>query len=222
MSDRKRSAYERWAPTYDAEANPQTALEHPVILAAVAAAAGERLLDAGCGTGRYSGAFAAAGAKVTGLDFSEAMLTRASAAVPTAVFRRADLLQRLPFVDAQFDKLVCAQVLKHLPHLDGPLREFARVLRPDGLLVFSVTHPEMTWDGYEIRQTSTFALSEEADIHHHSWEAYEDALVGAGFEDRMPEAVRVSASIVSFLTPSSFAVVEGRPQVLVCSACRAA
>lgn len=221
MSERTRSAYERWAATYDADPNPHLALEYPTVLAAVMAASGDRILDAGCGTGRYAIPFAAAGASVTGFDFSEAMLARAHAALPLVTFCRADLARPLPLSDSCFDKINCAQTLKHLPSLGSPVREFARVLRAGGLLVFSVTHPDMTWDGYEMRQPVAVRLDEEADIHHHSWTAYETALVQAGFEDISPQAVRVSSAIESFLTPASFAAVAGRPQVLVCSARRA-
>lgn len=221
MSDRTRLAYERWAPAYDSDPNPHLALEYPILSAAVAAESGDRILDAACGTGRYAIPFAAAGANVTGLDFSEAMLARARIALPSANLCRADLTRPLPLSGSCFDKVNCAQALKHLEALGPSLREFARVLRPGGLLVFSVTHPDMTWDGYEMRQPVTVHLDAEADIHHHPWSAYETALVDAGFGDIRPQAVRVSSAIASFLTPASFVAVAGRPQVLVCSARRA-
>ena len=129
MSERTRSAYNRWAARYDTEPNPHTLLEHAPVLDAVAPSRHDSILDAGCGTGRYCVAFAKAGSKVTGVDFSEKMLAVAREHLPAANFVQADIEHPLPFEDAAFDKVNCAQTLKHLPDLIGPMREFARVLR---------------------------------------------------------------------------------------------
>ena len=222
MSDRTKSAYDRWASTYDTDPNPQTTLEFAAVLEAVAAQPGDRILDAGCGTGRYAAAFAQAGAEVTGVDFSERMLAVARAKLPHIEFHLGDLGGHLPFPNAIFAKICCAQTLKHLADLRPALREFGRTLEPHGLLVFSVTHPDMSWDGYEMRVMPDFILSQEADIHHHGWAAYQDALEAARFEGVVRRDIRVSELIAPFLTPASFAAVVGRPQVLLCTARKAA
>ena len=78
MTDRTKRAYENWAPTYDTDPNPHTALEYRPVLETLAARAGERILDAACGTGRYTAALHADGVDVMGLDFSAAMLALAN------------------------------------------------------------------------------------------------------------------------------------------------
>jgi hypothetical protein len=95
------------------------------------------------------------------------------------------------------------------------LQEFARVLRQGGVLVFSVTHPEMTWDGYEMRETPDFILSVEADIHHHRTEDYVTEITAAGMKVDRIVSVPVSERIEQYLTPESFRTVRGRPQVAV-------
>ena len=50
---------------------------------------------------------------------------------------RGDAL-RLPFPDQAFDKIICAEVLEHLPDDLSAMAELARVLRPGGLLAVSV------------------------------------------------------------------------------------
>jgi SAM-dependent methyltransferase len=94
-------------------------------------------VEVGCGPGRMTGLLAERFDRVLALDVSPAMLARARDAVPAAnVDFRAIGGERLDGVDDEIaDALVCYLVLQHLPSRGvvlGYLREFARVLRPDG------------------------------------------------------------------------------------------
>ena len=97
-------------------------------------------------------AIAERGTVVRGLDFSAEMLAIARRRMPTTEFHEADLTKPLPFLSHHFDAILCAQALKHIPDLGFTMREFARVLRAGGRVVFSVTHPGMVWDDYEMRE----------------------------------------------------------------------
>ena len=97
--------------------------------------AGERVLDAGCGTG-----YLAAGLRrarpdvvVVGSDLSAGMVgaAREAGAWPLV---QADAT-RLPFTDGSFDLVVCRGVLHHLPDVPAALAEWRRVLAPDGAVV---------------------------------------------------------------------------------------
>jgi SAM-dependent methyltransferase len=55
-------------------------------------------------------------------------------------FQRADLNRSLPYADASFDAVVCANGLHRLFHPRGALREFHRVLRPGGSLHVTVNN----------------------------------------------------------------------------------
>jgi 2-polyprenyl-3-methyl-5-hydroxy-6-metoxy-1,4-benzoquinol methylase len=103
----------------------------------------ERLLDAGCGDGRYFGELARAPQPpqaVTATDIAERILATAAAAA-----RRDGLevklvranLEQLPFPDGSFDVVFCSQVIEHLLDPAAGARELARVLRPGGRLVLS-------------------------------------------------------------------------------------
>jgi ubiquinone/menaquinone biosynthesis C-methylase UbiE len=215
MTERTRSSYASWAPTYDSDPNPQTALEYGPVLEALAARAGEHVLDAACGTGRYTVALHEAGVEVTGCDFSPEMLAIARAKLPNVELIGADLNQPLPFSEASFDAVLCAQALKHLPELHTPIREFARVLRPGGRLVFSVTHPDMDWTGYDMKPADMYVMREHADMFHHRFSDYLDAVEEAGLGLRQILQLKVSEDIRDYLTEESYALVRGRPQVLV-------
>lgn len=106
---------------------------------------GQRILDAGCGTGNLIGALSNPGPadiQIEAVDNNQAMLNRARKK-PRRVktrFRLADLDQKLPFADHWTDRIVSIHVLYALKNPGYTLREFSRVLKPGGLLVLANPH----------------------------------------------------------------------------------
>jgi ubiquinone/menaquinone biosynthesis C-methylase UbiE len=107
-----------------------------------------RVLDAGCGNGRYLRFLLKRcdhDATLVGCDLCGKMLERARDRLKSD---RPHLLSaditRLPYADATFDAAVCGWVLEHLPDLRQGLGELARVLQPNGkLLVLTTEHTLM-------------------------------------------------------------------------------
>jgi ubiquinone/menaquinone biosynthesis C-methylase UbiE len=91
----------------------------------------KRILDLGCGKGRFGSHLQGRGARVVGLDLSSAMLSYA-AGLP----RVHGSARRLPFADAVFDGVMAIEVLEHLSDsgIDQSLAEMRRVLRPGGVV----------------------------------------------------------------------------------------
>ncbi|HTV46873.1 MAG TPA: methyltransferase domain-containing protein [Phycisphaerae bacterium] len=214
MTQKTRQAYDRWAHQYDADPHPHTKLEFDDILALLAPQAGEKILDAGCGTGRYIPALIRAGARVVGIDFSPNMLASARSKNPGVEFRAVDLSSSLPFVDREFDAILCAQVAEHLPVLGPPIKEFFRILKPGGRAVISVTHASMTWEGYELRSPPESILSLQTDIFHHTPGDYFIALDDAGFKIDKILQIPVSEKIRDLLTPQTYEKFQGRFQIM--------
>ena len=109
---------------------------------------GEQVLDVGCGEGRHScRAYEQAGCTVCALDISEANLAKTNYLLHLMdeqgksrgrwVSLRGDAM-KLPLKDAYFDKVICSEVLEHLPDDQQAVWELARVLKGDGKLAISV------------------------------------------------------------------------------------
>lgn len=138
------SMFDRIAPVYDAMNHAMTAgldRRWRRLTAEAVVAPGDRVLDACCGTGDLALAAQAEGGKVTGLDFSEAMLDRARRKSSDVEWIRGDLL-RLPFQDRAFDAVTVGFGVRNVEDLDLALRELRRVLKPGGrLAILEIVRP---------------------------------------------------------------------------------
>jgi SAM-dependent methyltransferase len=113
-------------------------------------ASGDKILDLGCGFGRHAFEAARRGANVVALDAGrdevEGVAATFAAMVEagelTAPGLRTAAVQgdalHLPFPDAAFDRVICSEVLEHIPDDIGAMRELARVLRPGGTMAITV------------------------------------------------------------------------------------
>ena len=97
---------------------------------------GERVLDLGCGAGRFLAALRDAGADAVGVELAEHALERAARNVPGADLRRFD--GGIPLGHGEVDLVWCSEVLEHVPDTIGLLTEIRRVLRPTGRLLLTV------------------------------------------------------------------------------------
>ncbi len=91
---------------------------------------GMRVLDLGCGNGRYLMSMAALGATPIGVDVSAGML----ASCPAGALVAADAVE-LPFPEAIFDTVLAPHMLYHVSDRISAAREVRRVLRPGGTCV---------------------------------------------------------------------------------------
>jgi SAM-dependent methyltransferase/uncharacterized protein YbaR (Trm112 family) len=96
---------------------------------------GQLVLDAGCGSGRYTRVAAEAGATVIGVDLSMAVETAASvtAHLPNAHIIQGDIFN-LPFAPATFDFIYSVGVLHHTPNTRQAFDRLPPLLKPGGEL----------------------------------------------------------------------------------------
>jgi len=118
---------------------------HPVTLGYFMRTVGEnlkgiRLLDAGCGGGLLSEAFARAGALVTGMDVRPGAIETArqhSTRVGLNIDYQVGSVEDLTLPDEAFDVVVTSFVLEHVSDLRKAAQNIARVLKPQGRFLFS-------------------------------------------------------------------------------------
>jgi SAM-dependent methyltransferase len=96
---------------------------------------GERVLDLGCGAGRFGAALQDHGADPVGVEIAEAALERARRNVPGAELHALGADGAIPLEDSSVDLVWCSEVLEHVPDTAGLLSEARRVLRTGGRLL---------------------------------------------------------------------------------------
>jgi ubiquinone/menaquinone biosynthesis C-methylase UbiE len=91
---------------------------------------GKRVLDVGCGKGRFARVFheQQPEAELWGLDISEEMLRF----VPEGIHTRAGSMTELPFEDAYFDGAYATESLEHAVEIEKAASEICRVVKPGG------------------------------------------------------------------------------------------
>jgi ubiquinone/menaquinone biosynthesis C-methylase UbiE len=106
--------------------------------------AGDRVLDVGCGDGRFTVELTRAGMRAVGVDVAQAALERAREREAGADFRLVPIDGRLPFEDGSFEVVWASEVIEHIADTARWLSEVRRVLVPRGrLLVTTPSHGRM-------------------------------------------------------------------------------
>ncbi len=136
--------YDRWASSYDVEANPLIAATSWVLDRSPLGCADCEVLELGCGTGRHAQRVISGGARsYAGIDGSHGMLQVAMQRYrdPRISFGAVDLLGTWA-MPQQYDYVLITLVLEHLPVLDPMLISLARAVKPGGRVRIIDLHPE--------------------------------------------------------------------------------
>jgi SAM-dependent methyltransferase len=99
---------------------------------------GERVLDLGCGAGRFVAALRDAGSDPVGVEIAEAALERARAIAPGADLRLLEPDGSIPLDHGSVDLVWCSEVLEHVADTEHLLLETRRVLKPGGRVLITV------------------------------------------------------------------------------------
>jgi ubiquinone/menaquinone biosynthesis C-methylase UbiE len=183
------------------------------LLDAIRTAPGQKALDVATGPGHVAFQLAERGLSVVGLDVTPAML----AVAQESAEHRPDLVGRLqwvladaarvPLADASVDVVTCRRAAHHFPSIPAALREWARVLRPGGVVGISdLTAPRGQLDALN-------AVERLRDPSHQaalSADEWVDALVAAGFRLRWSEVTVEPMTALEWLSPVRPESGEGR------------
>ena len=197
-----RHAFGRAATTYEAHAVLQDEVQQRLLERLDAAAiTPRRVLDVGAGTGRGTAALRKrhAQAQTIALDIALPMLkaARAHRTWLRPFARVCGDAEALPFADATIDLVYSNLCLQWCGNLDAAFDEFRRVLRPEGLVLFSTFGPDTL---HELRMAyaevdASPHVSRFLDIHQIG-----DALLAAGFRDPVLERETFTLTYTDALT----------------------
>jgi SAM-dependent methyltransferase len=149
----------------------------------------ELVLDAGCGAGHTAMAFAPHAAQVVAYDLTALMLEQveklaSERGIQNVVTRQGDV-EHLPFDDASFDAVVSRYSAHHWANPVTALREFKRVLKPDGQFILSdiVAFPNHTLDTF---LQAIELIRDPSHVRDHSIKQWLEMFDEAGFKTEVP------------------------------------
>ena len=135
---------------------------------------------------------------------------------------QADLSQPLDFAaDGEFDVVLCPLVMHYLKDWKPPLREFHRVLKSRGVLLFSTHHPAMDWKLFNREDYFAVELLEDdwkdfgkVTYYRRPLTAISSDLCFLGFSDRAPPGTAADGR-VSPVHPNGYARLSKNPWFIV-------
>jgi 2-polyprenyl-3-methyl-5-hydroxy-6-metoxy-1,4-benzoquinol methylase len=172
--------------------------------------AGSNWLDAGCGTGTLSRWLAERGCDVLGVDAAPTMVAKADelssdwGASRRPSFAHIETIQRIPVESARFDGILCSSVLEYVDDPAGCLAEFARVLKPGGLLLVSVPNRDSI---VRQAQVACHRLGERVGLDWLTFLRHSRHQYRAGeFRELLSQRGMVTKKIISFGSPLPHAI----------------
>src|SRR5512147_2607414 len=106
---------------------------------------GERILEAGCGSGRFTEVLLGTGARVVSFDYSAAAeVAHRAFSSRGAVVCQASIYE-MPYPPASFDRVFCFGVLQHCPDVHRAFTSLVAMVKPGGHLAVDVYDRRRMW-----------------------------------------------------------------------------
>jgi ubiquinone/menaquinone biosynthesis C-methylase UbiE len=191
-------AYDRWARTYDTDANTTRDLDADVLRQSSLAIDGRDVLEVGCGTGKNTRWLAARARRVVAMDFSPGMLDVARGRVPSerVTLVQHDIRELWPVDDASVDLVIGNLILEHVSNVAPIFAEAARVLRPGGVMYSCELHPYRQLRGGQAHFTDEWSGEVVfAPAFQHTIAEYVNAAIASGLSiQRLDEWTETGAA----------------------------
>jgi len=154
---------------------------------------GKTVLDVGCSDGQVMELLKKQGFEVKGVDIATEALNKAELKGLNVVYGVA---QNLPFGNETFDTVFCSHVIEHLIDFDVALKEFYRVLKPNGRVII------LTENLNSLKERILFLFGKiptvMADPHHYSFfnfKRLEEEMRKAGFQSIIRDGSQIGFPI---------------------------
>ncbi|MBP9694850.1 MAG: methyltransferase domain-containing protein [Candidatus Magasanikbacteria bacterium] len=139
----------------------------PNLLRLVSPKPGQMILDLACGSGFFAREFAAAGAKVVGVDIAKELIAFAKQEVKGVEFFVASA-DKIPVIkSASIDTITIVLALQNIENMAGVFTECSRVLKPNGQLFLVLNHPT-----FRVPKESSWGWDEEKNIQYRRIDRY--------------------------------------------------
>jgi SAM-dependent methyltransferase len=183
-------AYDELAEEYAArvDSKPHNAYyERPATLSLLPDVHGLHVLDAGCGPGAYAEWLVDHGAQVVAVDANQKMVQLARMRLgDKARIIQANLEEPLDFLQGfSFDLVVAPLVLDYIKDWLFIFTEFHQVLKPGGILVFSMEHPYAKFENH--RDTSNYFSIE---LVEYTWNGFGKPVIVPSYRRPLSEVIR--------------------------------
>jgi len=136
---------------------PYTQRHLDAVVAAAGLERGQRVVDVGCGPGKYTVGLAARGLEVTGLDLTPALVEQLHGVAPAVTAVEGDLLDPPAELTGAFDAATGFFVLHHLSDVERAFAGARRMVRPGGRVAF--IEPNAYFPGFYVQITLTPGMS---------------------------------------------------------------
>jgi len=140
---------------------PYTQRHLDAVVAAARIQPGERVVDVGCGPGKYTVGLAARGFDTTGLDLTPGLVEQLREVAPDVTAVEGDLLDPPAELHGSFNAVTGFFVLHHLSDLDPAFDGARRLARPGGRVVF--IEPNAYFPGFYVQVSLTPGMSWKGD-----------------------------------------------------------
>jgi ubiquinone/menaquinone biosynthesis C-methylase UbiE len=162
-------AYNTWAAQYDSNDNKTRDLEAKALRIILPQLQFRSCLEIGCGTGKNTVWLEQMADRITAVDFSEEMLTKAKEKIRSekVKFRQADITKEWTFTEGTYDLVTFSLVLEHIEDLDAVFREVSKVLSPGGHVYIGELHPFKQYTGSKARFDTAHGQQIVTCFNHH-------------------------------------------------------
>ena len=219
--ERVKRFYKEWAPLYDKSKSESVSflVGEKTFLKTVRPKKTDRVLDAGCGTGRNIPHLLKYTKNVEGTDLSREMLAIAKKKFPKVRLFTSNLEKSILVKKNTYDVITCTLTFQFLSDVETPLREFYRILKPSGkaFIMDFVADGSLVWRNIKYRARKKFKRPVGTISRFRKLAYYRGIIAKTGFSVREIIPLPIGPVCKLLLTAESYRKTKGKwASVLFC------